>query len=53
MSKTQPTVELGARFGENKVMPKEEELGFTKSPLNLKQQQMVNTETGLGMIWNE
>lgn len=53
MSKTQPTVELSARFGLSKVMPQEQELDFIKSQGNLKEQQMVNMETGLEMISNE
>lgn len=53
MSKTQPTVELGARSGVSKAMPEEEELGFTTSPLNPKHQQMGNTESGFETIWKE
>lgn len=32
MSKTQPTVELSASFGQSKVMPQKQELDFIKLP---------------------
>lgn len=50
MFKTQPTVELSARFGLSKVMPQKQEPNFIKSPGNWKEQQMVNTEPGFEMV---
>lgn len=49
----QPTVEPGARFEVSKVMPEEQKLDFIKSPVNLKERQMLTTETGSEVIWNE